>query len=90
VNTRNINLISFAGIGVMAILLLSAWLALPFQFANGKQQQQQNHEKTIGKQSIIQENRCKQNANCLNVICMKNSVCRFAFGHDTPFLLPIL
>jgi hypothetical protein len=73
----------------MAILLLSAWLILPFQFAKGKQQQQ-NHEKTIGKQSIIQENRCKQNANCLNIICMKNAVCRFALDHDTPFLLPIL
>jgi hypothetical protein len=82
VNTNNVNLIALVGVGLVSILLLSASLAMPLQVVKGKQKA----DKITTKQSIIQENRCKQNANCLNIICMKNAVC--LIGYDVPLVLP--
>jgi hypothetical protein len=83
VNTNNVSLVSLVGIGLVSILLLSASFALPLQVAKGKQK---DPDKITTKQSIIQENRCKQNANCLNIVCLKNAVC--LIGYDAPLVLP--
>jgi type II secretory pathway pseudopilin PulG len=86
VNTNHINLVALVGVGVMSILMLSASFALPLQVAKAKQKDQKDHDKITAKQSIIQENRCKENANCLNIICMRNAVCHI--GYDSPLILP--
>jgi hypothetical protein len=85
VNTNNVHIWTIVGIGMMSILLLYISLSLPLQMAKGKQQNADKATTKESKESITQKNKCKDNAKCLNIVCVKNALC--LIGYNTPFLM---